>query len=100
MKSDKKQFAKAAFKRAYDLGFDKKLNEDALFGYAKTTYELSYNPYDEATDIFHTFLDKYPNSTKKEQVYEYLLDVYTTTKNYEAALNSISRISAKNYKIK
>jgi TolA-binding protein len=100
VKSDKKQFAKAAFKRAYDLGFDKKLNEDALFGYAKTTYELSYNPYDEATDIFHTFLDKYPNSTKKEQVYEYLLDVYTTTKNYEAALNSISRISAKNYKIK
>lgn len=100
VKSDNKQFAKAAFKRAYDLGFDKKLNEDALFGYAKTTYELSYNPYDEATEIFHTFLKEFPGSTKKEQVYEYLLDVYTTTKNYEAALNSINRIETKNFKIK
>ncbi|MEN8958273.1 MAG: tetratricopeptide repeat protein, partial [Flavobacteriales bacterium] len=100
VKSDKKQFAKAAFKRAYELDFDKKLQEDALFGYAKTTYELSYNPYDEATEIFHKFLDEYPSSTKKEEVYEYLLDVYTTTKNYKAALNSINKIKDKNYKIK
>ncbi len=100
IKSDKKQFAKAAFKRAYELDFNKKLQEDALFGYAKTTYELSYNPYDEATEIFHKFLDEYPTSTKKEEVYEYLLDVYTTTKNYEAALNSINKIADKNYKIK
>ena len=100
IKTDNKQYAKAAFKRAYELGFDKKINEDALFGYAKTTYELSYNPYDEATEIFHKFLTEFPSSTKKEQVYEYLLDVYTTTKNYEAALNSINRIQDKNYKIK
>ena len=100
IKSDKKQFAKAAFKRAYELDFDKRLREDALFGYAKTTYERSYNPYDEATEIFHKFLDEYPTSTKKEEVYEYLLDVYTTTKNYKAALNSINKIADKNYKIK
>ena len=100
VKTDKKQFAKTAFKRAYDLGLDKQLTEDALFGYAKTTYELSYNPYDEATEIFHKFLTEYPKSTKTDQVYEYLLDVYTTTKNYEAALQSINRIENKNYKIK
>ena len=100
IKTDKKAYAKAAFKRAYDLGFNSKINEDALFGYAKTTYELTYNPYDEATGIFHTFLEKYPTSTKKEQVYEYLLDVYTTTKNYKAALNSLNRIKDKNFKLK
>lgn len=100
VKTNKKQFAKTAFKRAYDLGLDEQLTEDALFGYAKTTYELSYNPYDEATEIFHKFLTEYPKSTKTDQVYEYLLDVYTTTKNYEAALQSINRIEDKNYKIK
>lgn len=100
VKTDNKQFAKAAFKRAYDLKFDKQISEDALFGYGKTTYELSYNPYDEATEIFHKFLSEYPRSSKKEQVYEYLLDVYTTTKNYKAALQSINRITEKNYKIK
>ncbi len=100
VKTDNKQFAKAAFKRAYDLGFNKQINEDALFGYGKTTYELSYNPYDEATEIFHKFLTEFPSSTKKEEVYEYLLDVYTTTKNYEAALQSIDRIKEKNHKIK
>ena len=100
IKTDRKQFAKTAFKRAYDLGQDEQLTEDALFGYAKTTYELSYNPYDEATEIFHKFLIEYPKSTKTDEVYEYLLDVYTTTKNYEAALQSINRIENKNYKIK
>lgn len=100
IKTDKKEYAKAAFKRAYDLGFDKSINEDALFGYAKSTYELSYNPYDEATETFHKFLDEFPNSSKKELVYEYLLDVYTTTKNYKEALNSLNRIKDKNFKLK
>jgi tetratricopeptide (TPR) repeat protein len=100
IKTENKQFAKVAFKIAYDLGFNAQINEDALFGYGKTTYELSYNPYDEATEIFHKFLTEFPSSTKKEEVYEYLLDVYTTTKNYEAALQSIDRITEKNYKIK
>lgn len=100
IKTDNKEYAKAAFKRAYDLGFDKAINEDALFGYAKASYELAYNPYDEATEIFHKFLDEFPNSTKKNQVYEYLLDVYTTTKNYEQALISINRIKDKNFQIK
>lgn len=100
IKTDNKEYAKAAFKRAYDLGFDKSINEDALFGYAKSTYELAYNPYDEATEIFHKFLDEFPNSTKKEKVYEYLLDVYSTTKNYKQALESINRIKDKNFQIK
>ena len=100
IKTDNKKYAKSAFKRAYYLRHNAKIREDALFGYAKTTYELTYNPYDEATEIFHKFLDEYPTSTKKEQIYEYLLDVYTTTKNYKAALLSISRIKDKNFKIK
>ncbi len=100
IKTDNKEYAKAAFKRAYELGFDKSINEDALFGYAKSSYELAYNPYDGATEIFHKFLDEFPNSTKKNKVYEYLLDMYTTTKNYKEALKSIERIKDKNFQIK
>lgn len=100
IKTDNKEYAKAAFKRAYDLGHDKSITEDALFGYAKSTYELSYNPYDGATEIFHKFLEEFPESNKKDKVYEYLLDVYSTTKNYEQALASINRIKNKNFKIK
>jgi tetratricopeptide (TPR) repeat protein len=100
IKIDKKEYAKVAFKRAYDLGFDKSINEDALFGYAKSTYELSYNPYDEATETFHKFLEEFPKSSKKELVYEYLLDVYTTTKNYKEALSSLNRIKDKNFELK
>lgn len=100
IKTDNKEYSKAAFKRAYDLGHDKLINEDALFGYAKTTYEISYNPYDGAVDIFHKFLDEFPNSSKKETVYEYLIDMYSTTKDFEAALKSIDKIKDKNFQIK
>ena len=50
---------------------------DELFGYAKTTYELTYNPYDEATGIFHKFLDEYPNS-----VSEYIDEVFSTSSRF------------------
>lgn len=98
--NDQKDYARNAFKAASQLSFDKEIEEEALWSYAKLAYELSYNPYDEAIDAFHRFIDNYPNDPRVDEAYEYLLNVYTTTKNYEAALQSISRIKNKNEKMK
>lgn len=100
IKYDQKDYARNAFKKASQFAFDKDIEEDALWSYAKLAYELSYNPYDEAIGAFHEYIDKYPNSSKVDKAYEFLLNVYTTTKNYEAALSSISRIKNKNEKMK
>lgn len=42
---NEKNFARNAFKRAYEIGKDPKITEDALFQYAKLAYELSFEPY-------------------------------------------------------
>jgi len=100
LKNDQKDYARNAFKTASQFSFDKEIEEDALWSYAKLAFELSYNPYDEAIGAFHEYIDKFPNSSKVDKAYEFLLNVYTTTKNYKAALASISRIQNKNEKMK
>ncbi len=100
IQNDEKDYARNAFKAASQMSFDKEIEEEALWSYAKLAYELSYNPYDEAIDAFHRYIDNYPKNPRVDEAYEYLLNVYTTTKNYEAALESISRIKNKNEKIK
>jgi len=100
IKNGQKDYARNAFKTASQLAFDKEIEEEALWSYAKLAYELSYNPYDEAIGAFHEYIDKYPESPNVDDAYEFLLNVYTTTKNYEAALASISRIQNKNEQMK
>jgi len=96
---DNKRAARAAFKNAHQLDVDPEITEDALFNYAKTAYELSYHPYDDAIRAFETYINAYPNSTKLNDAYEYLVGVYYTTKNYEEALKSIDRIEQKDLKL-
>ncbi|MEQ8625737.1 MAG: tetratricopeptide repeat protein [Vicingaceae bacterium] len=91
--------AKSAFRNAYQLAIDPEITEDALFNYAKTAYELSYHPYDDAILAFEEYINDYPNSTKLNDAYEYLVAVYYTTKNYEEALKSIDRIKSKDIKL-
>ena len=99
LRLDQKEYARNAFKVASQFDFDKRIQEDALFSYAMLAYELSYNPYDEAIDAFHDYIETYPNG-KVDEAYEYLLNVYTTTKNYKAALQSLDRIQNKDARMK
>tara|TARA_R110002096_G_scaffold136909_5_gene289805 strand:+ start:13099 stop:16194 length:3096 start_codon:yes stop_codon:yes gene_type:complete len=96
---DNKREARSAFKSAHQLAIDPDVTEDALFNYAKTAYELSYHPYDDAIKAFEDYINTYPNSVKLNDAYEYLLGVYYTTKNYKEALNSIERIKEKDIKL-
>ncbi len=89
IKTQEKQFARNAFYFSYKLNFDKKITEDALFQYAKLSYELSIDPFTEAIRAFERLLVEFPNTEKKQQVYEYLVELYLNTKNFEAALKAI-----------
>ncbi|MBT3209515.1 MAG: tetratricopeptide repeat protein [Bacteroidetes bacterium] len=100
IKLNDKTKAKAAFSEASKMDFDKNMAENALFNYAKLTYELSYSPFNETINTFEKFIEKYPESENIDLAYDFLVKVYTTSKNYKAALNSIEKISNKNQKIK
>ncbi len=97
--SENKSGAKPAFKNAYQIKIDPEVTEDALFNYAKTAYELSYHPYDDAIGAFEEYINTYPKSPKLNDAYEYLVGVYYSTKNYEEALKSIDRIKRQDIKL-
>ncbi|MBK6543442.1 MAG: tetratricopeptide repeat protein [Flavobacteriales bacterium] len=95
-----KNYARNAFKRAYELGFDAKVTEDALFNYAKLAYELSFDPYSEAIVALRDYLKKYPNTPRRDEAYGFLVDVFLKSRNYDAALEALDEIQNKDIVLK
>jgi len=92
MKTRNTSNAKNAFKEASKMSYDKAIQEDALYAYAKLSYDVSFNPYNEAIKSFQLYIKNYPNSNRLDEAYTYLFNVYTTTKNYKDAVESIEKI--------
>jgi TolA-binding protein len=92
IKINKKEYARGSFNSCSKMDYDEILKEDAFFNYAKLAYELDYNPFDHAIIAFEAYLNQYPDSKRKDEAYKYLLNVYLTTRNYAAALESIEKI--------
>ena len=97
---DEKNYARNAFQRAYELGRIAKVTEDALFNYAKLAYELSFDPYNEAITALRDYLKRYPNTPRRDEAYEFLVDVFLKTHNYAAALNALDEIKDKDLRLK
>ncbi len=92
IKTDSKQNALNAFGFASKLDFDKGVQEDALYNYAKLSYELAFNPYNEAIKAFQKYIMLFPNATHIDEAYAYLANVFITTKSYKEALEAIESI--------
>jgi TolA-binding protein len=97
-KGDKKK-AQFAFGEASKLGFDKTIKEEALFNYAKLTYEIGYSPFGEAIAAFEQYIESYPGSERIQEVYDYLVATYMQIKNYKAALASLDKITNKDARL-
>jgi len=99
IKTNQKRFAFNAFNSAFKIKADPTLTEEALFNYAKLAVELSYNPYNEAVNALQDYLNKYPESVRRDELYGYLADLYLLTKNYKNALASIQHIKKRNTRL-
>ena len=95
IKVNEKEKAKLAYNAASELDFNEKIKEDALFSYAKLTYELSYSPFNETIKAFDKYISLYPNSGKNAEAYRILTEVYMVTRNYKDAISSIEKIKIK-----
>ncbi|WP_452223752.1 tetratricopeptide repeat protein [Lacinutrix chionoecetis] len=82
---DKKQEALNAFRNASQMDYDLKIQEDAWLNYAKISYEIG-NPYQSVPQILAGYLDKYPETSYREELETLLIDSYITSKNYKEAL--------------
>ena len=92
--------ARSAFERASQMSYLKDVQEDALYNFAVLSFKVDINPYDESVRAFEEFLTKYPNSSRKKDVYQYLVNVYTNTSNFAKALESISKLPNLDIKLK
>lgn len=95
-----KDKARTAFRQASLLDFDAQIKEDALFSHAKLAFELSYNPLDDAIAAFERYLEEFPNSSRRDEAYAFLLEVYMTSKDYTRALQALNRIEEKTARVK
>jgi tetratricopeptide (TPR) repeat protein len=92
LKLDEPNYARSAFKEAAQIDEDAEIQEDALYNYAVLSYELDYNPYNDAKRAFEEFLTKFPNSKRIKDVYGYLVNVYLNTNQYADALKALDEI--------
>lgn len=92
VKIGNKNFALTAFENAYKIDINKDITENALYNFAKLSYELDYNPYNSAILAFQKYMNDYPKSDKLEEMKEYMAKMYLSTKNYGMAKESIEKL--------
>lgn len=88
--------AQKALGLASELTYDKIVQEDALFNYAKLLYEHRYNPFSDAVAAFARYIELFPNSKRRDEAYTYLGMAFMGTQNYQGALDALSKIGTVN----
>jgi len=99
LKLNDKNNARMAFEAAATSSFDNQVKEVAMYNYALLIHETAFTGFGESVTIFEDFLNDFPNSKYADKVNDYLVEVYLTTKNYQAALTSIEKIKRPSTKI-
>ncbi len=95
LETDQKKFASNALLSASKMDYNLEIKEEALFSYAKLSIELSHDPYNNAINSLEQYLITYPNSDRKDEANNYLVQLYVSTKNYKAALSSMDQLKSK-----
>ncbi|MFN9583221.1 MAG: tetratricopeptide repeat protein [Bacteroidota bacterium] len=88
--TNKKEAARLAFNRAYNIGYNAELKELSLFNYAKLSYELKFQQ--EALKDLVRFVNEFPNSTYVNDAKTVLSELLLSTKNYKDAVALIESI--------
>jgi TolA-binding protein len=93
LKMNNKQSARSAFFAASKLDFDKQLQEDALYEYAKLSYELDFNT--QALDATRLYLKNYPRSRRNDEMKTLLGEELLNSHNYKEAVDILEPIPNK-----
>lgn len=83
--------AKNAYKGASEMSFDTEIQMESMFDYSKLCIN-DPGPYNEAIKNFQTYIKKYPNSPKKKDALNYLVQLYERTRNYKDAMELMEQM--------
>lgn len=87
--------ARMSFEQA-SHGADKNINEAAAYNVCAIAHESNRSVWGDEIHILEDFINNYTASQFADRVSTFLSEAYTTTRNYEAALNSINKIRQPN----
>lgn len=93
LKLNNKQSARNAFLNASKLDYDKQLQEDALYEYAKLSYELDFNT--EALTATRLYLKNYPRARRNDEMKVLLGEELLNSRNYKEAVDILEPIPNK-----
>jgi TolA-binding protein len=93
LKMNDKQSARSAYFLASKLSFDKQLQEDALYEYAKLSYDLDYN--NQALGATRLYLKNYPNAKRNDEIKTLLGEELLNSHNYAEAVDILEPIPNK-----
>ncbi len=79
-----------AFKKVSEMSFNKKMQEDAFYNYAKLSYELG-NPFENSSKVILRYLKQYPDTPYRKELEDLLVNSYLTSNNYEEALKILEK---------
>ena len=99
LNTNQDKFARDAFLKAYKMNNEPEITTDALFSYAKTTIKTGGDPYNDEISIMEEFINKNQNSTRINEAYDLLVQLFLTSKNYQAALESIDKAGSPNKRL-
>ena len=97
LKLNDKNSARLSFQNAGRFDFLPLIKEDAMFQFAKLTFELSFSPFNETINAFQAYINDYPNSIHIDEAYDYLMKVFLSAKNYQGALDAIEKMHQKSF---
>ena len=90
-----KPAARRAFRNAHKNQHDFTVTENALFNYAKLSFELDIDPFHESIMALENYIRLYPNSNNVDRARKILLSVYLNTKDYPRAISALEKIKNK-----
>ena len=92
LKLDDKNKARLCFEQAAAMTAVAELRERAMYNYAVCMHETAYSGFGESVATLERFLNEFPQSVYTDRINSYLVETYMSTKNYDAAIESINKI--------
>lgn len=91
LETGKKQEALAAFRSAYQMNYDKKVQQLAHVQYAKLSYDIG-NPFESAPKVIQSYIDRYPSSSETAEMKKLLVKSYLYSGDYKGTLAAIDKM--------
>ncbi|MCQ4034996.1 tetratricopeptide repeat protein [Kaistella montana] len=87
----KKQEALSAFRSAYQMNYDAKVQQLAHLQYAKLSYDIG-NPFESAPIVIQNFINKYPKSADTQELKSLLVKSYLYSGDFKGTLSAIDKM--------